>query len=141
VNGVVRYMLAVFMLDLSFQDVSHQNFVLCGFQNKELVLFVQTGLERPNFLGANGSLNFIQCPQTLLTVLIHTFISIDMILELMLSLLARIMYLTLAVSALKLCFFCLCPYHIGVDEYINAELLVLYKNLTLTKPLNNDYRL
>lgn len=42
---------------------------------KHLLALLRLVLGRPNFLGANGSLFFIQCPQTLLTVRMLTFIS------------------------------------------------------------------
>jgi hypothetical protein len=59
---------------------------------------------RPNFFGAYGSLFFIQWLQTRLTVRMLTFISMDMVLELMLLVFARIMYLTLAVVSFKTLF-------------------------------------
>ncbi len=82
---IVRYMPAVFMIE-------------------ELINFIQIGLGTSEFFGANGSLFFIQCPQTLLTVRILTFISIDIFLELMLLVLDRIMYLTLAGDSFKTLF-------------------------------------
>jgi len=55
-----------------------------------------------------------------------TFISALMILELMLLVFYPIMYLTLAESFIRLCFFCLAYGHHKVHDYINAKLLGLY---------------
>lgn len=92
-DGVMRYMLAVFVLDYYFEascagillsvdasTVSKLSLMLISDISRirrlsdSLMLIVG----RPNFLGANGSLVFIQCPQTLLTVRMLTLIFISL---------------------------------------------------------------
>ena len=118
-DGIVRYMPDVFMLNYFFETSCSGIllFVYASTLSKLSLMLISDiprirrfsasfkyVLGRPNFLDANGSLFFIRCPQTLLTVRILTFISIDMILELMLLVLARIMYLTLAGVSFKTLF-------------------------------------
>ena len=50
-----------------------------------------------------------------------------MILELMLLVFARIIYLTLAGVSFRTLFLLPLPNHVDADEYINAKLLGLYK--------------
>jgi len=90
-DRIVGYVPAVFMLDYCFEAPCARILLFVDFKNKELICFAQAGLGRPNFPGANGSLFFIQYPQTLFTVRMLIFISIAMIRELMLLFLARIM--------------------------------------------------
>jgi hypothetical protein len=103
-DGIVRYTPAVFVLDYLFETSCSRIWLFVDSQNEVLIGFIQKGLGAPKFFGDNGSLFFIQCPQALLTVRTLTFISVDMILELTLLVLARIIYLTLAGVSLKTLF-------------------------------------
>ena len=118
-NGVVGYMSAISVLDYFFEascsrillfvdasTASKLSLMLISeiFRTRSLSDSLRLVLGRPNFLGANGSLFFIQCPQTRFTVRMLIFISKAMILELMLLVFARIIYLTLAGVSFKTLF-------------------------------------
>jgi hypothetical protein len=105
-DRIVGYVLAIFMLDYCFEASCARILLLVDASTASKLLLMLISmisrirslsaslrlvLGRPNFPGANGSLFFIQYPQTLFTVRMLTFISIAMIRELMLLFLARIM--------------------------------------------------
>jgi len=120
VNGIVRDMFAAFVFNYLFETSCSTIllFVDASTTSKLPLMLISEILRirilsesfrevlgRPKFFSVNGSLFFIQYPQTLFTVRILTFISIEIIRELMLLVLDRIMYLILAGVSFKTLFF------------------------------------